>query len=1129
MRRYEGTLLLSSGDLVAFLGCRHASALDYRALDEDLDDADDDPTLKLVQDKGIAHELAFLAKLEAEGRQVVRIPDKVPLPDRLKMTAEAMRAGADVIYQAALLKDAWHGFADFLTRIDEPSDLGSWSYEVADTKLSSRVKARYAVQLSVYSDLVARIQGRQPMRMSLALGDSHTEVLHPDDFIHYVRLAARRLEAFLGDAAARTSTAPEPCAHCEMCRWRERCATEWEAADHLSLVANIRRSQRDKLVAAGVSTVAALATLPAGQKVPGMTADILARLRAQARLQVAVRGTDAHRLELLPPTPARGFERMPRPAEGDLFFDMEGDPLYRDPSHGDGGLEYLFGVHWGEPAGGTFRGFWAHDREAEKRALEEFLDFTAEHLARHPDAHIYHYNHYEVTAVRRLAMRHATREAMVDDLLRRRKFVDLFKVVREALLVSEPRYSLKNIEHFYMAKREGEVATAGDSIVAYETWRVTGEQHILDEIESYNAIDCRSTAALQDWLLSVRPTDIPWFEPNSVAPDDAALARQVEAEAERAAIEAALVHGVAEEEKPFRRLVVDLVEFHRREQKPEWWALFDRQGRDTDDLIDDAECLGALRLVGAPVTDKKSLVCTFRFPPQETKLKKGERPVIVDTLEPAGSIEVLDMDRGVLTLKRGTGKGPFPPVLNLGPGGPIEDKVLREAIKRFADGIASGSGRFPAVASILRREPPRLTGWAQGHPLVAAGQDLVQAAIAAVGALDDSHLFIQGPPGTGKTYTSSHVIVEMMKRGKCIGVSSNSHKAINNLLAGIEKAAREVGFTFRGYKKSTAGNADTEFGGAMVVDVADSKQIPPGAQLVAGTAWLFARPEFEQTLDHLFIDEAGQVSLANLVAMGTAAKNIVLVGDQMQLGQPTQGTHPGESGASVLDHLLQGAATVPPDRGIFLDVTWRMHSALCGWVSEAIYEGRLHAEPSTARQSLLLDGDTHPALAANGLRFVGVEHAGRSQRSPEEAEMVKAVWASLMGQRWRDRHGHEHAIGPDDVLVVAPYNVQVNTIRDALPDGARVGTVDKFQGQEAAVVIMSMTTSSGDDLPRDIEFLFSRNRLNVAVSRARCLAMVLASPRLLDVSCGTIDDMRLVDTLCHAYEWSCCQSRSDEP
>jgi predicted RecB family nuclease len=1111
MRRFDNKLLLSSGDLTTFLGCRHASALDLRALDEDLETTAPDATLEFLQSKGVHHEKAYLARLESQGRQVTIIPDREKLPDRVKMTLEAMLRGDDVIYQAALHHGSWHGFADFLERSELPSALGSWSYDVADTKLSTSMAVKYAVQLSIYSDLVEAVQGSPPERMSIALGNGKVETLHPNDYVHYIRHAKHRLEIFLADETAHTSTVPDPCGHCGMCQWRDRCEAEWESADHLSLVANIRGTQREKLTAVGITTVAELAALPEGQRVPGLNDDILGRLREQARLQVAVRGTDHHIYKLLPAPPGKGFARIPKPA-ADLFFDMEGDPLY------DGGLEYLFGVHVGSPESDEFHAFWGHDRAGEKRAFEDFLDFVIGHLAEHPDAHIYHYNHYEVTAVRRLAMAHATREAVVDDLLRQHKFVDLLKVVREALLVSEPKYSLKNIEHFYMPKRGGEVATAADSIVAYEQWRISGDQHILDEIEDYNAIDCRSTSALRDWLLSIRPDGTPWFDPADVAPDGDALARQVEAEAERIAIEGRLLAGVSNEERPFRQLVADLIEFHRREAKPQWWALFDRQDREEAEHIDDTECLGGLELVGTPGPEKRSLVHTYRFPPQETKLRKGSKPLIVSTLEPAGTVEAIDLENGTVVLKRGAAKGPLPPALNIGPGGPIEDKVLRAAIRRFADSVVADDGKFRALAGILRRLPPQLTGYAPGQPLVADGQSLVDAAIAAVGAMNESHLFIQGPPGTGKTYTSSHVIVELMRRGMKIGVASNSHKAINNLLSGIEKAAREIGFQFKGFKKSS--DDDNAFNGNMVQDVFDNGDVLVGAQLIAGTAWLFARPEFDRAVDYLFIDEAGQVALGNLVAMGTAARNIVLVGDQQQLGQPVQGVHPGMSGANALDYLLQGAATVPPDQGIFLDVSWRMHPSVCRWISDAIYEGRLHSHASTAQQSLLLNDHAHAALAPAGLRFLPVQHVDRGQYCPEEAQVIKSIWENLMGQRWRDRRGHEHVVGPEDVVVVAPYNVQVNTIRDILVDGARVGTVDKFQGQEAAVAIVSMTTSSGDDLPRDIEFLFSRNRLNVAVSRAQCLAIIVASLRLLEVSCSAVKDMRLVDTLCHAYEWT---------
>lgn len=1113
MRQYGGQLLLSAGDLVTFLGCRHASALDYRALTEPLEAGEDDPTLVLLQKKGIEHERAHLASLEAAHRTVARIPDRPDLDQRIRLTMEAMRSGAEIVYQAALRNGQWHGFADFLHRVDLPSDLGAWSYEASDTKLASDVSPRYVAQLSVYSDLLKSAQGAEPHHMSVVLGDGRTEVLRTEDFAPYMRLAAQRLEAFLKSDEVHDTT-PEPCAHCANCSWQERCNAEWEEADHLSLVANMRTSQADKLRAAGITTVVALAKLSPKHRVPDMLPETLAKLRDQARLQVAVRGTDRHEYQLLELEAGRGFARLPKPASGDLFFDMEGDPLYPD------GLEYLFGIHDGDPKRGKFRAFWAHDRNEERRALEAFIDFVGDHLARHPDAHIYHYGHYEVSAVRRLAMAHGTCEAVVDDLLRRHKFVDLLKVVRESILISEPRYSLKNVEKFYLGPRQGDVATAGDSIVAYEAWRVTGEPKILQDIESYNALDCRSTAALRDWLLSIRPPRTPWFDPDAVGPDEDALKRQREAEAERQAIEAALLGGVPEEEKPFRKLVVDLVQFHRREQKPEWWATFDRQDRDEEELIDDPDCLGGLRLVGPPVPEKRSLVHTYHFPAQETKLGVGDRPVIVHTVEPAGSIEQLDMEAGLIKLKRGTNKGPLPPTLSLGPAGPLDDKVLRAAIARFAASVAQGTGQFPALERLLKREPPRLSGRKAGAPIVAPGADLIAASIAAVAALDRSHLFIQGPPGTGKTYTASHVIVELLKRGERVGVSSHSHKAINNLLAGVEKAASASKLRFKGYKKSDAQKPETCLDGGIIRDVFTNDDVPVDADLMAGTAWLFARDDFEGVLDYLFVDEAGQVSLANLVAMGTAAQNIVLVGDQMQLGQPIHGSHPGESGLSALEHLLHGTPTVPPDRGIFLDVTWRMHPELCGWVSKAIYEDRLMSHPSLSQQALILNGRTHPALKPHGLCFVSVDHEGRSQGAPEEAEEVKAIWTNLIGQRWRDRGGQEHRIAPQDVLVVAPYNVQVNTIAALLPDKARVGTVDKFQGQEAAVVIVSMTSSSGEDIPRGIDFLFSRNRLNVAISRARCLSVVLASPRLLEVPCSTVENLKLVSTLCSAYEWS---------
>jgi uncharacterized protein len=306
----------------------------------------------------------------------------------------------------------------------------------------------------------------------------------------------------------------------------------------------------------------------------------------------------------------------------------------------------------------------------------------------------------------------------------------------------------------------------------------------------------------------------------------------------------------------------------------------------------------------------------------------------------------------------------------------------------------------------------------------------------------------------------------------------------------------------------------------MITNVFENDEVDTSYDLIAGTAWLFAREELDEALDYLFIDEGGQVSLGNLVAMGLAARNLVLVGDQMQLAQPIQGTHPGRTGLSALEFLLEDHATVPPERGIFLDVTRRMHPDVCRFISEAVYGGRLHSHASTEAQRLVLRAGADSAVKTSGLSFVPVSHQDCRQKSEQEARRVAEIYTSLLKQRWINQDGKERTLGIDDIIIVSPYNIQVNHLQSVLPSGARVGTVDKFQGQEAAVVVVSMTTSSAEDCPRGMEFLFSRNRLNVAISRARALAIVVVSPLLLEASCKTVEQMKLVNTFCFAKHYA---------
>ncbi len=1119
MRRDEGTgrIFYAPTDLVTYLECPFATLFDLQQTLHPIKLAkSEDDSAKLLEQKGLEHERHYLEQLRREDLSVVEIPSNISIPRRIEMTRAALKAGPDVIYQAALGDEVWTGFADFLLKTDRPSGLGAFSYEVADTKLALSPRPEFVVQLFVYCELLAKEQDLVPRDLHIVLGDKSKVSLRLDDFRYYQKLAQERFLSFV--EKGHMPQPGEPCAHCDKCRWLSLCEEEWERTEHLSFVANIRGEQIKKLRRAGINSMRDLAALPEGQSVPKMAPETLATLREQARLQIAKKDDGENRCVLLPFALHKGLARLPKPNEGDLFFDMEGDPYYDNPR-----LEYLFGfVLLNEQKEDVFKPFWAHDRAAEKKAFEDVMDFIMARLEAYPDAYIYHYAAYEETALKNLAMYHGTREAEVDHLLRNRKLVDLYKVVHEGIRVSEPRYSIKNLEHFYAEKRGGEVKTAGDSIVMYEKWRVLQDDTILQEIADYNEFDCRSTLQCRDWLLTLRPEEMDWFAPYT---DDAEAreneAKRREAEAATAQLAANLTNSVSEQEAAWRGLLGQLLTFHRREAKPGWWAFFTRRDLTDKELIDDAECLGKCERDISAQPYKlgprdRSLVYEYRFPPQDTKMREEYDPVNAFTGKRIGKIVGLDRKGGKVALKIGDKQANPPDLLSLIPQKPIENNDIRGAIGRYAEAVASGSvSRYAAITSILRRDLPRLSGRAEGASILGQGDDTTSACIDAVGRLDNSHLLIQGPPGTGKTYTSSHAIVALLKAGKRVGVASNAHKAINNLLEAVEKEAEKQNVRFRGVKKCTYDDHALASRG-FIENTTDLKQAESGGySLVAGTAWLFSRVAFDQTLDYLFVDEAGQVSLANVVAMGTAARNIVLVGDQMQLAQPIQGAHPGQSGLSALEYLLGDAATVPPERGIFLATTRRMHPALCGFISAAVYEGKLLPELDNARRHLVVNGpEEDEAIVPAGIRFIEVEHEGCSQKSEEEVERLKATYDRLLGMKWVDETDEEHVIGKEDILVVSPYNMQVNELQKALGPDARVGTVDRFQGQEAPVVLISMATSSGEELPRDIEFLFSRNRLNVAISRAKCLAVLYANPRLLEIPCSTIDQMRLVNTLC---------------
>ena len=1134
MQLLDEQLILSASDLNNFLACPHLTTLDLgRARGELEAKPERGADAELLARKGDEFERRYLDSLKADGLRVAEIPEgdgsEATLLDAVARTEEALRGGAEVVYQATFLRDGLRGHADFLFRVDRPSDLGDFSYEVADTKLARRAKPYFVLQLCFYSELLAAAQGVEPERIHVILGNEEQRTFRLLEFSSYFRRVRTAFLAALTDGGQ--STYPEPVAHCTVCRWRAVCDEQWERDDHLSLVANITARQRELLQGAGIETLAALGSTE-HLAVQSIEAEVLSRLHEQASLQLAARESGEHSYELRAPEEGRGFARMPRSSEGDVFFDMEGDPLFDD-----GGLEYLFGFVTADGQEPEFTAIWGRDRAEEKRALEQFIDQVTERRERFPDLHIYHYNHYEVTALKRIAGAHGTREEELDQLLRNEVFVDLYKVVREAMLISQPSYSIKKVEAFYMDARDTAVTDGGDSVVMFERWLEENDPAILGEIADYNRDDCISTLKLRNWLLQLRAEAeqqfdgwneaqwIRWFEPESGERSEKALALQAENEALIESLLESLPADPSDWNADQRALfrMAQLLEYHHREARPVWWALFDRMEATPDALREDADCLSLLTHDGStpPRQEKKSLVERLTFPPQETKMGAGS-----DAVDPAdggnpGTIIAMDVEQGWLELKRGPKlqQREFPVALI--PGRPYSTPEQQGALRRLAATVIEAPGapdagdRYAAARRILRGDPPRLSDREPGADIDHAEME-VDELKEIVASLDGSHLFIQGPPGSGKTYTGARLVVDLIGRGRRVGVTSTSHKVIHNLLNEIEDVAHEQGVEFKGLKKSSD-NPDSQFESmhGLIESVNDNASLSdPAVSLTAGTAWHYCRGDTEK-LDYLFIDEAGQASLADALALATSAHNVVLLGDPQQLPQVAQAAHPEGSSLSVLEHLLGESQTVDAAHGVFLEETYRLHPDVCEFVSDLMYDGRLRSAPGRERQRV----DASADLSGTGLRWLPVEHEGHAQSSPEEVDRIaEAIAPLLSGSTYIDSDGGEHPLAPEDILVLAPYNAQVRCLQERLPTGVRVGTVDKFQGQQAQIAFFSMATSSGEEIPRNVEFLFSRNRLNVAISRARCLAVLVCSPRLLDIHATSIEQMRLVNALCRFAE-----------
>jgi uncharacterized protein len=1129
--------MFSATDIASFLACRHTATLARaESKDEIAKPFFNSPAIDLLRKLGLKHEQEYLRELaERDNLAITRIGANGRWADAVAETVQALRQGVDAVYQATFLDPPWGGRSDFLLRVNTPSALGPWSYEVVETKLARSTKATALVQLCFYSDLLSRIQGAEPQWMHVVLGGTATaERFQVQRYIAYFRKVRSEFE----EAWKReTNTYPEPVEHCEVCSWLPLCDSRRRADDHPSLVAGISRNQRKALAERCVSTVAALAKLdlPPVPKIDGIGDAALLRIREQARLQVQGREGDRLIYELLDGVDdGNGLAALPAPSSADMFLDLESNPYVLDQ-----GLEYLIGIVTlsanaaDEP---TYETLWSFTRSKEKKAFETFIANVMERRRRNPEMHIYHYAPYEPTAIKRLVGRHGTCVDEVDELLRAGVFVDLYRAVRQGIRASVESYSIKRLEPLYGFTRSVPLREANVALQSYEAAMALGNDlqeigDLLKTIEGYNRDDCLSALRLRDWLedrrgeLAVKcGRELPRPTPQSGEPAEKLTARLQEVRAIMARLLAPLPANEIEWTDEHRALwlLAQMLEWHRREEKSVLWEYFRLCELSDDELQEDKNALGGLTFFGEVGRIDQSIVYRYNFPPQDYAIDRAPEVRDPRTRKYAGKVVAIDELNRTIDLKRGASSSAPHPTAVI-PYGIVGSIVLRDSLLRMAtwaaDHSITGSGQFQSARGLLLRERPSVALDGVGTLIGDDGQLTNNAKVLVESlAREASVLPIQGPPGSGKTFTGARMVVELVRQGRRVGITAVSHKVIGNLLDEVCRTAAKYGIPLKAVQKASEGNQCQH---ATVILAKDNQAVldaltTGSAQVAAGSAWLWARKEMADAVDVLLVDEAGQMALANVLAVSQAAKSIVLLGDPQQLDHPQRGIQPPGAEVSALAHLLKGRATIAADQGVFLTETHRLHPDVCAFTSELCYEGRLMSRPENSTQRL----NAGEPLGGTGLRFAPVEHTGNQNESPEEVERVAALVDGLlrMGATWTDKGGKTDVLGLQDILLVAPYNAQVSALIDRLPTGARVGTVDKFQGQEAPVVFYSMATSTPEDAPRGMEFLYSLNRLNVAISRARCVAVIVASPALFQVQCRTPRQIELANAFCRFLE-----------
>ena len=1136
MRKFDDNWVISPQDLVGELECSHRLDLEWSVINNliDLPVKKKSEQDELLTDIGVAHEAKIADSLRAAG-SFLDIGKPAFTPEALSVaherTLKAVASGVETIYQATFYTGDFLGYADFLILVKDEDgnplkdEQGRFVYDPVDAKSARSAKRAAVLQVAAYAAIMREIGLATPNSVHLWLGGDKKWAAPALDVIDLAEYFMKRVRAKI----SKITDAPQPLwappkESCTRCRWKKNCESGREEAQDLSLIQGIRGNTRSLLVANGIKTIddMAIATDEQRPKLPReVSKETFAKLRDQADIQK--RGRDLKKL-IFEVRDQTAFGLLPLTSPGDIWFDMEGDPFANDGS----GLEYMFGYMWGTDPDYEFATFDARNTDEERIAFINFVDYLIARRAEFPEMHVYHYASYEVSALLRLAQRHGLYEFEVDKLVREGLFVDLYSLVRRAFLFSTQSLSIKKIEPIYWdGNRDKDVSDAFGSVVEFEkglALLAEGKESeflkILATIKDYNKDDVESTRQLDAWIRNqaeLAGIDIGEMRPLAqVKYDDEPELEREEPIALQLLSDVPLKREDRNEIQQGLALLSAAISFHHREDRPVWWNIFDLALKERDELEGVNEVIVPSKVTVTPwgtsgrQTNQRRQVtievegvdlrhildyehipqALYEFAPENFKIIQGSTRGFADAT-------IIEIDESSVVIeeveKKGSGTWDQVPMALL-PGAPIKtytiEKIIREELgastvsRRDSGGVA-----FPNAAwcDVLLRRPPRQNS-GQLNKTDNSVTDITNALLDS----DNSYIAVQGPPGTGKTYVGAHVISKLVALGWKIGVVAQSHSVVENLMDSVKKNNPDVAMAKKGQSAKNRPSYHVDDVAKWAAGRATSGYV------IGGTTWTFSKADVRSLeLDLMVIDEAGQYSLANSLVVISAAKRALLLGDPQQLPQVSQGNHPEPVNESALSHLLGTNKTMPDHLGFFLDTTFRLHPRLAAPVSRLQYEDRLHSD---ARCELRNLEGTDP-----GLHIVEVDHIGNTVSSVEEAEELLARIPTLIGKSWTPVTSNGQPDSPrplteKDILVVTGYNAQVRFLKSELRkagyENIKVGTFDKFQGQEAPVVFVSMVTSSSEDLPRGIEFLLSPNRLNVAISRAQWACFVLRSPQL---------------------------------